>query len=53
MSVESNVRDMLKFLEDEMHKEDYMDPDGAYVFMSPEQRKITKIKIELLRSLLK
>lgn len=39
----------LRQLEGIMRLEDVMEPDGAYVFMTPEERKNTKIKIEVLR----
>ncbi len=43
------AKHMLAELEARMRREDTMDPDGAYVFMTPDQRLDTRSKIDLLK----
>ena len=51
-AVTSKAESMLKFLEDKQHMENFMAPEGAYIFMTPEQRRVVIIEINVLRAVL-
>jgi len=52
MCVERKAKKMLESLKNSVYKEQFMDPDGGYIFMSTERRKTIDIEIKVLKRVL-